>query len=482
MKAFTATLGTETNSFSPIPTGMSGFEQVMLWRPGEHPDFPTEVTGPLWALREKAAKSGWEVVEGTCAFAMPAGPTSKEAYEALRDEVLGQLREAMPVDMVALGLHGAMMAHGYPDCEGDILHRVRDLVGDDVVVGAELDPHCHLTRQMLDQSDFLVLFRENPHTDYVDRGRELVRLMERRMKNECSPVYSVFDCRMLAGFLTTRDPMKSFLGRIREMETADEVLSISIVHGFSMGDHPDVGARVLVYTDNEQALADEIADTLGRELFSMRDSFRSVQQSVDEVIAGIQRSKDFPIVLADVSDTPGGGAPGDSTEILRILLERGAEDVCLGPLWDPMAVDFCFQAGPGARFPLRFGGKACPDSGPPVDAEVEVVCLQENATQTAGGQPWPLGRGAAVRIGSIFVVIAERRDQAYHPDLFENMGLDPRSSRLIVVKSGGQFRTHFEPIAAQIVHLRTSEPLKRDAYRNLTRPLWPFDEDPFGGV
>ena len=145
MRIFTASLATETNTFAPIPTDLRSFEDAGLYPPGRHPDGPTICTSPLWVLRQRARESNLEVIEGTCAWAEPAGLTARAVYEELRDRILAELDAAMPVDAVALGLHGAMVAHGYDDCEGDLLARVRALVGPDVAIGAELDPHCHLT-------------------------------------------------------------------------------------------------------------------------------------------------------------------------------------------------------------------------------------------------------------------------------------------------------------------------------------------------
>ncbi|WP_374450380.1 M81 family metallopeptidase, partial [Stella sp.] len=170
MKCFTASLGTETNTFSPMPTSMASFKEGFYARPGEHPDRPTNCTSPLWAARKRARTKGWTVVEGTCSFAQPAGLTVRKAYEELRDEILDQLRAALPVDIVLMGLHGAMVADGYDDCEGDILARIREIVGPDVPIGCELDPHCHLTKQRLAAADVIICFKEFPHTDFVERG------------------------------------------------------------------------------------------------------------------------------------------------------------------------------------------------------------------------------------------------------------------------------------------------------------------------
>ncbi|MCE3267433.1 MAG: hypothetical protein K0S15_2142, partial [Solirubrobacterales bacterium] len=188
MRLFVAALGTETNSFSPIPTGLGSFEEYLWFPAGSHPAEPRFFTGPLVAARRRAASDGLTVVEGLAAFAAPAGPTTRHAWETLRDRLLDQLRAALPVEVVLLSLHGAMVADGYDDCEGDLLARVRALVGPAVVVGAELDPHCHLTGQMLAASDLLVFSKEYPHTDTYERAEELLDLALRAARGAVRPV------------------------------------------------------------------------------------------------------------------------------------------------------------------------------------------------------------------------------------------------------------------------------------------------------
>ncbi|WP_131798565.1 M81 family metallopeptidase, partial [Achromobacter insolitus] len=170
MRIFTGALATETNTFSPLPTGLAAFKSREYLPAGTHPDHMTFYAGPLWAARQRAREMGWTLVEGLVASAQPGGTTTRAAYETLRDELLADLRAALPVDMVLLGLHGAMVADGYDDCEGDILRRVREIVGPDVVVGAELDPHAHLSPLMVQQATVLVLFKEYPHIDVLERA------------------------------------------------------------------------------------------------------------------------------------------------------------------------------------------------------------------------------------------------------------------------------------------------------------------------
>src|SRR3954452_14453556 len=143
MRIFAASLATETNSFSPIPTNRASYEEAMYFPPGKHPDRGTLCTAPLWAARWLAKQEGFELIEGSCFFAEPSAPTLQASYESMRDEILEQLRAAMPVDGVLLGLHGAMIAQGYDDCEADLITRVREIVGPKAIIGAEYDPHCH---------------------------------------------------------------------------------------------------------------------------------------------------------------------------------------------------------------------------------------------------------------------------------------------------------------------------------------------------
>jgi microcystin degradation protein MlrC len=215
MRAFTATLGTEVDPRSPLPTGWKAFEDTMLWRPGQHPGQPTEATGALWACRQRARERGWTVVEGTCAYAMPGGPVPEPVYEALRDEILAQLRAALPLDIVALGLHGAMMADRTLDCEGDLLQRARAIVGPKVALGALLDCHAHHSAAMQAAADVLVYFKAYPHDDFVERGEELLQLLERTHRGEIRPVMRAAECRMLAGFPTCTEPVRSFVAAMR---------------------------------------------------------------------------------------------------------------------------------------------------------------------------------------------------------------------------------------------------------------------------
>ncbi len=484
MRLFVASLATETNTFAPMPTSLEDFKEAFYAPPGKHPDKPQLCTAPLWVARRRAREEGFELVEGSCAWAEPSGTVARAAYEELRDEILGQLRAAMPVDGVLLGLHGAMVAHGYDDCEGDLIARAREIVGPSVPIGVEHDPHCHLTEKRLAGCDILICFKEFPHTDTVERAEEVVELTLRAIRGEIRPVKSVFDCRMIASYPTSREPMRGFVDRIKALEGKDGVLSISVAHGFPYGDVPELGTRVLVITDDRKAEGDSLAERLGRELIGLRGTTTPPYLSADEAIdLALAAEPGKPVVVTDPSDNPGGGAPGDSTHVLRRLMERGVRDVAFGPLWDPVAVRFCFAAGEGATLPLRFGGKTAPASGLPIDAEVTVRRLVHDARQSFAGGHMAMGDAAAIEVGGIEIVLIAGRTQALGTDLFSGMGIDLASKRIVCLKSTNHFYAAFAPIARDVLYLDANGPLPRDLrkvpYRHVRRPLWPLDENPW---
>lgn len=479
MRIFVAAVGTETDSFSPIPTGLASFEEYLWFEPGTHPAEARFFTGPLVAARERAHAEGHVLVEGLQAFAAPAGPTSAAAWASLRGRVLAELEAALPVDVVLLSLHGAMIAEGCEDCEGDLLEAVRARVGPDTIVGAELDPHCHLTDRMLGHADLLVLYKEYPHTDTLERARELVDLALRAARREIRPVMATADCRMIALFHTPRQPVRGFVDRMRALEGAHGILSVSLAHGFPWGDVPDLGAKVLVVADSDRERAQALADRLAREVRAMRGATTEPVLGLEDGIEQALSARRGPVVVADTADNAGGGAPSDSTFVLAHLLGRGVERACLGPLWDPVAVRFCHLAGPGACLRLRLGGKVGAVSGAPLDVEAEVLAVARDARQRFGPGWTRLGDVAAIRVAGVEVLVNATRTQAFDPALFTDHGITLADKKLVVVKSMQHFHAGFAPLAAEVLWVNGPGALSQDfatlPYRRVRRPIWPLD-------
>lgn len=482
MKVFIAGLATETNSFSPLPTGILGFSEGRIYH-GDATQHPLEyATAPLHIWRKRAEEIGATVVESLAAHAQPAGPTVRPVYEAFRDEILADLRAAGPVDVILLSLHGAMIADGYPDCEGDLIAACRARAPGAVIAGL-LDPHCHLTTLMLDHADLLVAYKEYPHIDVPERAEDLVRLAFDTAAGRIKPVMRDWDCRMIIAMPTPTGAMRDFVDAMTAREGENGILSLSITHGFPWGDHPRTGVRALAICDGDATQAAQVAAELGRKLFDLRHEIHQILPDIGTALDLAEAEPKGPIVLADVSDNAGGGAPADATFLLRAMLQRGMTSVVTGLFWDPVAVRICREAGEGATLPLRLGGKCGPMSGDPLDLVVTVRKCVSGLTQRFGTLPAPMGETVWISTGDIDIVINDNRTQTFHPEAFEQLGIDLASRRYICVKSSNHYQAGFNPIAARVIAVATPGAITPDfaniPYTNRARTYWPAIKDPF---
>jgi microcystin degradation protein MlrC len=483
MRVFTASLATETNTFSPIPTDRASFDLAFYAPPGQHPATPTLCTAAMVSLRQRARQEKLTVIEGTAAWAEPGGTVQRATYEELRDEILAQLETALPVDAVVLGLHGAMVAVGYDDCEGDLLARTRNIVGPDVIIAASLDPHSHLTRKRVSAANILAAFQEFPHTDFVERGEHVANLALKAVRGEIKPRISTYDCRMIDVFPTNREPMRGFVDRLKALEGHNGVLSVSFIHGFMAADVPEMGAQILVMTDNRQDEGDALAAKLGQELYAMRGTtsmpMASIDDGLDQALAIRAKDTKRPVVIADVWDNPGGGVPGDGTHILKRMIARGLDRIGVATIWDPIAVQFCKGSGVGAVVPLRIGGKSGAAAGDPIDIVAEVRHVEDDGWQSFGASRVPLGPIAVVRVAGteIDIILNTNRAQTFEHNIFSNAGIDPRAKDILLVKSTNHFSASFSQIASELIYIDApnyypSDP-RKTVYRKLDRPLWP---------
>ncbi len=483
MKVFIAGIDTETNTFAPIPTGQRAFEEGFMAHGDATRQIANYCSTQLHVWRRRAEERGWQVIESLCTFAEPGGIVVRAVYEGLREEILSDLKRAGPVDIVLLALHGAMVAEGYDDCEGDVLAKTREIAGAKTVIGAELDLHCHITDAMVREADLLVAYKEFPHVDIPDRAEDLFNLAADAAAGKTRPVMAAFDCRMINTYRTTEQPLRGFVDRITALEGKDGILSVSFGHCFPWGDVADVGAKILVIADNDQAKADALARKLGEELFAMRERIAPKFLSVDEALDQALATNGRPVVVADVSDNPGGGAPGDATFFLHRILERGIREVASGYYWDPIAVKFCMEAGLGNSFELRFAGKSGRTSGNPIDLKVTVRGLAESVTQRFGAAPDNMGASAWVSAEGIDIVLTSLRTQVFHPEGFTKLGIDLSQRKIVVVKSTQHFHAGFAPIANKILYATAPGALFRSfgdiPYTKLRRPYWPKVANPF---
>jgi microcystin degradation protein MlrC len=483
MRIFIAGMDTETNTFVPIPTGYRSFNDVGIAHGDATSRALNEPSCQLYVWRQRGEADGHTIIESLCVNAEPGGITVRKVYEDFRDEILADLQNCLPVDGVMLALHGAFVAEGYDDTEGDLLSRVRAIVGKDVPVAVELDLHCHLSAEMVANADLIMAYKEYPHTDIMEVAGQLYDLFVATIAKKIKPVMGVFDCRMISTYRVQEQPMRGFVDRMKALEGKDGVLAVSLCHGFPHGDVVDVGTRMLVVTNGDAARAEIIARELGLELFSLRHELGRGSLTIDEALDAALAERHGPIVIADTSDNAGGGAPGDSTFILRRILERGITDVVSAMYWDPIAFRFCAEAGVGASIKLRVGGKCGPFSGDPVDLEVVVKGLGFGLTQTYGGMPCTIGDAAWVNTAGVDLIVNTHRTQVFHPEFMFALGLDPAAKKIIVVKSNYHFQAGFAPIAKRIIFCAppgaTQPDYENIPFSKLRKPYWPRVDDPF---
>lgn len=486
---FFSSLMAETSSFTNLPTTFADYAPGLLRGVDCLVDEAGRLRPGLAPLDAFARQRGWKLSGGLSASASVGAPTLHRDYLLLRDALLDGVRAARP-QLVVLMLHGAMMSTECEDCEGDILREVRSLVGPDVPVVAVLDPHAHLTDMMVEQADLLVFLREYPHVDWSDRMEEALAVAARLLDEGLRPLARTVDCRLLGFFPTDIEPMRGLVDWLEDVSRRPVVVSVSFVHGFPWGDMPDTGARVLVYTDPAADPDGRLADAVGHEIheavWAIRDRTMPPMIGLEPAIEAARRPHTRPLVLADIADNPGGGAPSDSSFLLRALLEGGIDNAAVGLLYDPQAVRMCHQVGEGGRLLVRVGGKTGPASGDPLDLDAEVMGLRTAAEMAIGDAArFPMGDTAWIRSRGIDIVLCSIRVQLYHPDGFAHIGLDPVTRRVLVVKSSTHFRAFFGDLASEILAVSTPGAIDFDfcrlPYRRLRRPVYPLVEDPFGG-
>ena len=475
LRLYVAGLAHETNSFSPLPTSLKHFEEGVCYRPGVRGREAALSFSGYGEAVAVARERGDTVVEGPCFWSQPSGPSTRATYARLREDVLAGLRGG-PFDAVLLNLHGAMMAEDEEDCEGDLLARAREIVGEAAPIGAILDLHGNLTRRMVETGAILVGVKEYPHSDYRPRVEELYAILSGMARGHLRPTTTLRTIPVLSLQGTTEEPMRGLVSELKATEGRDGVLAVTLMHGFPWSDGAETGASLVIVSDGAQAESiDRLADRLAERFLAIVDAAPvrciSAAGAVAEALA--TPAGRGPVVIADSSDNPGGGAASDSTFLLRELLERGVEDAALGMLWDPQAVLIAADAGVGARVPLRLGGKVGPLSGDPLDVKAEVLCIRSDALQKNynGEQVDPIGLAAALRVGGVEIVVNSLRRQVFSPECFTELGVDAGRKALLVVKSSQHFRTAFDPIARATIYCDAPGSLNTDLSRMPYRRL-----------
>jgi microcystin degradation protein MlrC len=453
----------------------------------EHPRGPTCLTG---FVRAMDAGQPWEKAWLIAATAGASGPVEQVVFDEILVRTEAGLRAAMPVDGVFLSLHGAATATADFDPDGTMLARVRAIVGPEVPVIATLDLHCNVSARMVDEADLLIGFVTNPHVDMIERGAEAAAAM-RAMLGGMRPRTAFVKLPMIPPATTQNTASGPYADIIAygQRFLDHDVLNVSVVSGFSLGDTPKNGMSVMVATRTDGRRAQEVAADIATRLWSERARYAVRLTPLEEATRRaleVGRDAARPALLfADVADNPGGGGRGNTTYILKAFHAAGVRGAVFGIHLDPGLAAEAHALGRGTRFRARFNRAEANVFSEPFEAEAVVEALSDGAfvgrRGIYAGCSATLGPSALLRLGSIRVAVVSLRRQLADPAMLEILGVDLSAVRSLVVKSRGHFRAGFDDLFPPERILEVDVPglttvvLDRVPWRDVPRPIWPLD-------
>jgi microcystin degradation protein MlrC len=520
LRIFSAGVLHETLYFSSLSkqATLANFEES-YWARGEAGKHGNPVN--YWAIAmqrwyELAGRDQYEYVESLATGAGASGLLNEEGYATIKKIILDDLIEKKrkgDIDIVLLNLHGAMIVDGCFDCEGDIIKAVREIVGEETTIAIIIDPHAHITDDMLAITDLLMCYREYPHTDVAEVAEQLYDLAVKARKKEIDPAMVVVDAHMITQLATQEKPMRTIVDAIKQFEGKDGIERVTIGHSFPWSDNPDIGVKPLVIYDQltpgAKEKAEQLAEAIAMVLYEAREETKPECMALEDALDSLRKyAGKLPYVFADYADNAGGGADNCSTFIMHDLIRSNFEgSAAMSSFWDPEAVETLLTKKAGDRMRISIGGGHGEDelyNGKPLDVEVEIVgqCAENFAQDFAGGL-WNTGRMAGVKItkyygdngevidfdkdlnpeakhSALYLVVNDIRVQTFSPDCFEKVGIACADKDLLVVKSMFHYRAEFSKIAGSFCSISTPGILNPRIdlieYENLPseREMWPL--------
>ncbi len=474
----------ETNTFSPVRTSLADFslcrgeEVLSRWRGTR-----TEIG----AFLDAAAGAGWTPVPLFAGWAITAGPLYQTEFSAMRRMVADTVSEAGPLDGILLALHGSMCAEDTGDCEGVLLEEIRRAAGHSCPLALTLDLHANLTTRMVSAADVIVAYRTYPHTDMYDTGLEAAALLGRVLRREFHPAMAMVKLPLIVpaeNMQTSHGPFAEVWRVAAGCAAADPAIqSVSVFGVQPWLDIQEMGCAVLVVADRQLASAQSAATQVARRFWDLRNEFEVELLQPAEAIQRALAVQGGPVILAESSDSPTAGSPGDSAEMLEALLAHAPGQTAAVWLRDPGAVEQAWERRPGSDVDLTLGGAFDKVNRRPVRVRGRVRSLSDGVFRLKGqwnhGMRVEMGRTAVIEAGAVSVVVSQHSASMIDPELYRSQGIEPRDLKLVVVKSPNGFRVDYSPFAAAILLVDTpgisSANLRTLNYRRLPRPIHPLD-------
>jgi microcystin degradation protein MlrC len=452
----------ETNTFAPTKARFEHFEMADGWPAlTTGPELFDAVKGinlPAAGFVDAARAAGHQLVPLLWCSATPLAHVEQDAYERIAAMMLDELRRAGPLDAIYLDLHGAMVTEHLEDGEGELLRRIRGLVGPDLPVVASLDLHANITADMVARATALEAFRSYPHVDMAETGARAAVLVDRILR-EGAPAKAlrkppfliplVWQCTMI-------EPAATIYRELAALEGGD-VVSMTFTPGFPPADIAECGPAIVAYAKT-QAAADRAADRLAALVLESESAFAGHIYTPDEAVRHAvreSRAGRHPIILADTQDNPGAGTDSDTTGLFEALVRNGAEGAVEGLICDPDVAAIAHQAGEGSEIAVALGEKSGLPGHRPFEGTFKVERLGNGRFTATGpfysGSRMQLGRMALLSINGVRAVVSSRKQQAADQSMFRHLGIEPREQPILALKSSVHFRADFQPIAAEIL-------------------------------
>jgi microcystin degradation protein MlrC len=491
----------ESNRFAPGCARVD-FEENMYFR-GEEITRQARLEAPaihigvkgFYGVMDEAfgGPEGWIDAPALLVGSTPAGPVEEGFFKEFLEELRERMTANGPVDGVYLCQHGAAVATHTHDPDGDMFALVREVVGPDVPVIATLDLHANVSDVMMDATDMMIGYRTNPHVDMLERGQEAARAML-EMFDGVRPVKHRVRLPLVAPSvtqLTAEGYPYGDLIRLGQTRIDDAVMNVTILSGFAFGDTPKNGMTVITHTRGDPALAKRVTNELAEAGWADRERYRPTMITLDDAVARAKAVGDDPAVepllFADPADNPGGGGRGNTTFILKALLDANVQGCVLSVFFDKAAVEAAVAAGVGKPVRITLNAGEDNEFSEPLAVEARVVSLHDGAFVgkygMVAGTTANTGPTAVLDLGGVTVICISKRQQCRSSDYLSAFGIDPAACRSIVVKSRGHFRAGFqhlfppERILEVDVPGLTSPNLANFDWRFLPRPVFPLDAE-----
>lgn len=478
----------ESNTFSTHPATLDLFRRSGILE-GEaiRAEYASSQSTLAGFLALEAEDPQVEVVPLVFSRLTPMGAITAEAIEHLMERITGAIAAQGPWDGILLAQHGAAVSVPYPDPDGELLRRVRALVGPAVPIGMALDMHANVSSAMVDPADIVTVYQTNPHIDARETALQCARLLLRTIRGEIRPRMALVAPPLLVNILcqgTNDRPMSDLLAAARAQQQRPGMLSTSVVEGYPYADVPEMGMSFIAIADGDAALAQDAAQQMALAAWALREPLNQGGVGITQALEQARNAPQGPVVLFDVGDNVGGGSPGDSTHILHAARGMGISGL-LQALCDPQVVAQCQRAGVGGRISAAVGGKSDHQHGAPFPIEATVTALSngryEETGPTHGGfRFYDDGPSAALRADDGYtLVLTSQPAGSASLQQFRALGIEPRDMKIIVAKGVHSPRPAMEPIARELIWVATPGVTTADlatfTYYQRRVPLYPLE-------